>query len=132
MPHPVGKLHPQRRRRNQPGRQHHVAGAIRHGAAGPVGGHHIQQGNIRTVVHRADVDHPATVRDRMRDPPGRPFQIVVELPARREQRLVVDERHEPALDVQVRHEAEVAGGIAECDQVLEKSDLHRRVVNLEI
>ena len=75
-----------------------------------------------------DVRDRRAVADVGVDPLGGPGQVVVELVARREERLVVDEVHEPVAFVQVVEEGEPAPRIAERDQVLRERDLHRRPV----
>jgi len=81
------------------------------------------------LAHRLDVDDLTTVVDKVRHPPRRPFQVVVELDAQREERLVVHEVDEPPLLVQESDEAVRARRIAHRDEVLEERDLHRGVVD---
>ncbi|GAA3291495.1 hypothetical protein GCM10020295_08470 [Streptomyces cinereospinus] len=64
-----------------------------------------------------------------RDPAGRPREVVVELDAQREQRLLVEEVDQSAPFAQVAQEAEVTGGVAHGHQVLEERHLHRGVVD---
>lgn len=65
----------------------------------------------------------------MGHPGGRPLEVVVELDAEREEGLLVEEVHQPALLAQVAQKAEVTGRIAHGDQVLQERDLHGRVVD---
>ncbi|MCO5556213.1 hypothetical protein L7F22_009759 [Adiantum nelumboides] len=89
------------------------------------------------AADRLDLDDLAAVVDPHRRPGGRadlphprrgPLQVVVELPAGRERRAVVDEVDEPVPVVEVGQEGEAAGRVPQRDQVLEVRDLHGGVL----
>ena len=114
--------------RLQAGGDGEVAGALHRDLAVGLAAEDVPRHDDVVLGDRLDVDDRAPVRHQVPDACRGPLEVVVELDAQREQRLVVDEVGQPAALVQVVDEAEVAGRVALGDQILQERDLHRRVV----
>ncbi len=126
VPDPLGEPDSVGCARFQAGRDDDVAGAAHLRALGAAAApaHHVDEGDLTAEGDRPQVDDLRAVLHEMIEAARSPLQVVVELVAQREHRLVVDEVHQPVLAVQVRHEAEIARLVAQGDKVLQVRHLH--------
>ncbi len=114
--------------RHQAGRDHDVARV--NGPAATGGLPDLQLQPVHGAVLRTDRSHRddlGAVGNVLGEPGLDPFEIVVELAAAREEFRAVRICGQPALSVQIRHEAVGRRRVPERHQVLEERDLHFRV-----
>jgi hypothetical protein len=112
----------------QPGAEDEVAGPVDHEPLPRPDGH-VQVLHDALADGGSDTDDLVAVGDHVVDLGSGPLQVVVELDAQREEGLVVDEVDQPPPALEVAEEAVLAGRIPERHQVLEKGDLHGRVID---